>query len=84
VPAYSILGGCKLLLADRALMAQPDIGLLLQCKVFVREAVDGSQTVGFMGPVAVMQLTDDPEVGRMAFEVRARLDAVRATLTASA
>jgi hypothetical protein len=49
----------------------------------VRKEADGSQTVGFMDPVAVMQLTDDPEVVKVAAEVRARLDRVRAALTAS-
>lgn len=75
-----ILGACNPPLAHSALSAEPDIGLLLPCNVVVREAADGVIVVGFKDPVAVVQVTGNPEVVAVARDLRARHERVRTAL----
>ncbi len=77
---YKILGACNPGLANQALEADPDIGLLLPCNVVVREEQDGSVTVAFMDPVAVLGLTDKSEIEQLARDVRSKLERVRDAL----
>jgi uncharacterized protein (DUF302 family) len=74
---YRILGACNPPLAHKAISADPDIGLLLPCNVVVREDAQGKIIVGFMDPIAVMKLTDNPGITDIAKDVRARLERVR-------
>jgi uncharacterized protein (DUF302 family) len=74
---YRILGACNPPLAHKAISADPDIGLLLPCNVVVREDAQGKIIVGFMDPIAVLKLTDNPGITDIAKDVRARLERVR-------
>ena len=80
MPAYRILGACNPTLAQRAIQAEPSIGLLLPCNVLVRQVGDGSVQVEFMDTEAVLQLVDKPAIAALASEVRQRLERVMAAV----
>lgn len=79
---YRILGACNPPLAKQAIDTDPDIGLLLPCNVIVREESDRTVTVGFMDPVSVLALVNNPDITKLAWEVRGRLERVRDGLAA--
>ncbi|VAW94787.1 Uncharacterized conserved protein [hydrothermal vent metagenome] len=77
---YTILGACNPVLANQAITAEPDIGLLLPCNVLVREEENGEINIAFMDPSAVLTLVEKDGIAELAVEVKTRLERVRDAL----
>lgn len=77
---YKILGACNPVLANKALQAEPDLGLLLPCNVVIREEEDGSTTVAIVDPAAMFTVVNKPEMEGMAEEVREKFERIMAVI----
>ena len=72
---YVILGACNPALAQRALLAEREVGLLLPCNVVVY-AVEGGTQVSAIDPEVMLAMIDNPALAEVAHEVRAKLTRV--------
>jgi uncharacterized protein (DUF302 family) len=70
---YLILGACNPALANKALEAEPPIGVFLPCNVDVFEGDDGTVYVQTPRPTVMFGLVGNPNVRPIAEEVDARL-----------
>jgi uncharacterized protein (DUF302 family) len=71
---YVILGACNPPLADRALHAELEIGLLLPCNVIVYETEPGHSAVAGMAPIAALGIVGgNTELESVAREADQRL-----------
>ena len=73
---YRILGACNPPFAHQALLAEPQIGLMLPCNIVVQDGEDGKILVSAIDPIASMQAVDNPSLGKVAEQVRAKLQTV--------
>jgi uncharacterized protein (DUF302 family) len=78
---YVILGACNPVLADRALHAELEVGLLLPCNAIVYEKSDTQSVVSVMAPLAALGIVGaNPELHEVAKEADQRLRRALASL----
>ncbi len=72
---FRILGACNPPLAERAIRADPSIGVLLPCNVVLRRPRGADATiVEAMDPAAVLRLAADAALDDLAGEARDRIE----------
>lgn len=78
---YVILGACNPVLADRALHAELEIGLLLPCNVIVYETADKKSVVAAMAPLVALGIVGgNPTLQQVAKDADERLRRALASL----
>lgn len=71
---YVILGACNPALAEQALAADPDMGLLLPCNVVIRRSRSANTTtVQAINPQTMVQLSTSPAMQNVADQADKRL-----------
>jgi uncharacterized protein (DUF302 family) len=80
---YVILGACNPVLADKALHAELEIGLVLPCNVVVYERDGGGSVVAAMAPRPAMVMVGNPRLDAVAAEADARLRRALGSLEAA-
>lgn len=73
---YAILGACNPPFAYRALLAEPNIGVMLPCNVVIQELDDGKIEVSAVDPLASMQAIQNRELQIIAGEIQMKLKKV--------
>jgi uncharacterized protein (DUF302 family) len=72
---YLILGACNPPLADQALQAEAELGVLLPCNVIVYER-GGETRISAVDPERMLSIVGNDQVAPVAAEVKERLRAV--------
>jgi len=73
---YRILGACNPPFAYQALLAEDKIGTMLPCNVIVQDLDKGVVEIAAVDPAASMAAVDNPKLGDIAGQVRAKLKSV--------
>jgi len=81
IEPYLILGACNPALAEQALTAEPDMGLLLPCNVVIRRSPSANTTtVQAINPQTMVQLSNSPAIQKVADQADAHLLAALSAL----
>ena len=80
---YTILGACNPSLAHRALLEDPEIGLLLPCSITVEASPSGGSIIRIADPAMMMLAgkVDNPTLQSVAAEAREKLVRVAGKLS---
>lgn len=81
---YVILGACNPPLANRALQAEPEIGLLLPCNVVVYTDDAGHTVISAIDPEAMFSVVHRDDLAELAQAIGARLRRVLEQLPGAA
>ncbi len=76
---YVILGACNPQLANQALNAEIEVGLLLPCNVIVYEQ-NGGSVVAIVDPISMLRIMGNPKLDPIAAEAQERLNRVIETM----
>jgi uncharacterized protein (DUF302 family) len=77
---YVILGACHPASAHKAILAEPDIGLMLPCNVIVYEK-DDKTVVSIVKPSVAMQMINNDELLEIAKSVEKKLNNVMTSIS---
>ncbi len=66
---YKILGVCNPPLAHKALLTEPDIGLLLPCNLIIVDNEDGTTKIGAIDTNSIVKITGREDMNVMAKQV---------------
>lgn len=72
ITPYIILGICNPLSAYEALKKEENVGLLLPCKIILKEK-EGKTSVAMIKPTTAMKITDNEELTPIAEEIEEKM-----------